>query len=77
MDQSRIMVSTVERAPTLRASVPTLAHDLNALRLETNAWDIMPDGRLLALQLGVGEEQVQSVNIILNWLASARRKLGK
>jgi serine/threonine-protein kinase len=76
-DGTRIMTGTIERRPSLRASAPALAYDLTALHLVPTAFDIMPDGRLLGIQLGVGEENRVSAGIVLNWLEAARKKLLK
>jgi len=73
----RIMVTTLERTPSLKASAPVLAYDLNALRLDSAVWDILPDGRLLGLQRGAGEDDITSYGIVLNWLEQIKAKLPK
>ena len=52
------MSVTIVMKPALSASAPIVAHDLKKLRVNPNAWDILPDGRLLAIQRGEGEDDI-------------------
>jgi hypothetical protein len=71
----KVMSVTIETKPTLSASTPVLAYDLTKLRVNLNSWDILPDGRLLAIQRGEGEDDVSQYNIVLNWLEELRRRV--
>jgi hypothetical protein len=42
-----------------------------------NSWDILPDGSLLAIQRGQGEDEVTQYNIVLNWLNELRLRMAK
>ena len=72
---SLLMSVAIDAAPTLRAAAPALVHDLKPLRLNPIEWDILPDGRLIGIQMGAGEDDVTSYSIVLNWLDSVRAKL--
>lgn len=74
--QNRIVSITIDTASGLRASAPVVMWDLRALRLDSN-WDLMPDGRLIGIQRGVGEDDVTSYNVVLNWLEGIKGRLPK
>jgi serine/threonine-protein kinase len=71
----RIMSVSIERVPSLRTSPATVAFDPRALRLDPRVWTILPGDRLLGIQRGVGEDEVTSYQIILNWLDTVRERL--
>jgi serine/threonine-protein kinase len=73
----RLMSVTIERTPALHASAPVLVHDLVALRLDVDNWDILRDGRLIGIERGVGENPTTSFSVVLNWLDLVRGKLPK
>jgi serine/threonine-protein kinase len=73
----KLMSVTVETKPSLSASAPVVAHDLNRLRVNAASWDILPDGRLLAVQKGDGEYEVKEFNIVLNWFAELRQRMAQ
>jgi hypothetical protein len=58
-----------------RLNRPVAAFDLRKLRLGQREWDIMPDGRLLAVQNGEGEDDI-AFNVVLNWFDEVRTKMG-
>jgi serine/threonine-protein kinase len=72
---NKVMAVTIEAKPGLSASAPVFVHDLKKLRV--NAWDILPDGRLLAIQRGEGEDEVKEYNIVLNWFSELRARMAK
>jgi Tol biopolymer transport system component len=74
---ARLMSVTVEGTPTLHVSAPAFVQDMTALRLNPTTWDVLPDGRILGIQLGSGEDDTTSYNVVLNWLASVKGKLPK
>ena len=63
--------------PKLTASAPVVAYDLKKLRVNPTEWDIMPDGRLLAIQKGEGEDEITVFNLVLNWSRRAARAVTK
>jgi len=71
------MTSAVESTPVLRVSTPVQAYDFKTLRLEPTVWEILPDQRLIGVQLGAGEGDLQSYSVVLNWVDSVRAKLIK
>jgi serine/threonine-protein kinase len=73
----KVMSVTIDTKPTLSASTPVLAYDLAKLRVNPNSWDILPDGRLLAIQRGQGEDEVTQFNIVLNWFNELRQRMAK
>jgi serine/threonine-protein kinase len=73
----KVMSVTIDTKPTLSASTPVLAYDLAKLRVNPNSWDILPDGSLLAIQRGQGEDEVTQYNIVLNWLNELRLRMAK
>jgi hypothetical protein len=70
--QGKLMSTEITSKPTLSASPPILAWNLAALRVPPNGlgsglFDILPDGRLLAVQ-GTEEEEIPSqFNLVLNF----------
>ena len=72
---NKVMSVTIEAKPALSASTPVFVHDIKKLRV--NAWDILPDGRLLAIQRGEGEDEVKEYNIVLNWFSELRARMAK
>jgi Tol biopolymer transport system component len=73
----RVMFMNIERTAGIRASAPVLLLDLKSAGMDVNTWDILPDGRLVAIKLGEGEGDVTSYSVILNWLDSVRGKLNR
>jgi hypothetical protein len=74
---NKLMSVSIETKGTLSASIPTVAYDLAKLRVNPFAWDILPDGRLLAIQRGEGEDEVTQYNIVLNWLSELQQRMAK
>ena len=52
-----------------------MAYDLKRLRVNPNEWDVMPDGRLLAIQKGEGERDITDFNVVLNWIDELRARV--
>lgn len=71
------MSVTIETIPELKASTPALAYDLRNLRVNLSQWDILPDGRLLAIQRGEQEDDIREFNLVLNWMTEFRERMGK
>ena len=74
---NKLMSVTIVMKPALSASAPIVAYDLKKLRVNPDAWDILPDGRLLAIQRGEGEDDVTEFNIVLNWFTELRERMAK
>jgi dipeptidyl aminopeptidase/acylaminoacyl peptidase len=71
----RLMSVTIETRPELSASAPVVVHDLKKLRVNEGDWDILPDGRLLAIQTGEEEGDIKQFNIVLNWLEELKQRV--
>jgi hypothetical protein len=74
------MSATITATPQLGASAPALAWDLPALHVVPNnqgggLWDLLPDGRLVAVQMGEDEEAVTQVKIALHFDEVVKQKL--
>jgi Tol biopolymer transport system component len=70
--QGKLMSVEITSRPALSASPPTLAWNLAALRIPPNSlgsalYDILPDGRLLAVQGSEEEETPTQFNVVLNF----------
>jgi serine/threonine-protein kinase len=72
----RVRSVTVHTSPTLSIAAPTTLYDLVKLRLRTESWDILGDGRLLAIQQGEGEDEVTSYNVVVNWTSELLARMG-
>ena len=73
----RVRSVTISTAPSLLASASTIVHDFAGLRLSPVDWDILPDGRLLAIQNGQGEDDPTSYNVIVNWRSELQARMGR
>jgi len=74
-EPNRLMSVDISVTPKLTASAPVLAYDLKKLRVNPIEWDIMPDGRLLAIQKGQGEDDITDFNVVLNWIDELRARM--
>jgi serine/threonine protein kinase/Tol biopolymer transport system component len=74
-DPNRLMSVDITVMPRLSASAPVMAYDLKKLRVNPKEWDVMPDGRLLAIQKGEGEGDITDFNIVLNWSDELRARM--
>ena len=61
VDPNKVMSATIETRPALAASAPAMAYDLKKLRVNPFEWDLLPDGRLLAIQKGEGEDDITTL----------------
>jgi hypothetical protein len=72
------MMVNMQTTPTLKAGLPTPAYDLRGLRVASDVgsqWDILPDGRLITIQKGDGEQDVSSFSVVLDWVDEVRKRL--
>ena len=74
-DPSRVMSADISDTPKLSVSAPVLAYDLKTLRVNPREWDVMPDGRLLAIQKGEGEGDITDFNVVLHWSDELRARM--
>jgi hypothetical protein len=71
------MSVTISLTPGLSASTPVAVYDLKKMLVRQSEWDILPDGRLLAIQKGPGEDDITSFNVVLNWFDEVRARMTK
>ena len=76
-DQGRVMSVAITTQPVLSASAPTLAYDLNKLRVNDRDFDLLPDGRLLVTQKGEEEDEITRFDLVLNWVTELRERLSR
>ena len=74
-EPNKVMSVDISVTPKLTASAPVVAYDLRKLRVNPNEWDVMPDGRLLAIQKGEGEDDITDFNVVLNWSDELRARM--
>ncbi len=74
-EPGKVMSVDISVTPNPAASVPIVAYDLKTLRVTATEWDILPDGRLLAIQKGEGEDDITVFNVVLNWLDELRARI--
>jgi serine/threonine-protein kinase len=78
--QRKLMSVTITEQPTLSASAPTVAWDLAALHVPPNVaggglFDLLPDGRLLVVQAGEGEENPTHLSVVLNFASELKQRM--
>jgi len=49
--------------------------DVKKLRVNPIQWDILPDGHLLAIQRGEGDDDITNRSTVLNWFAELRQRM--
>ena len=77
-DPEKVMRVAIDTKPGgLSAAPPVLAYDLKKLRINPGEWDVLPDGRLVAIQKGEGEDDITQFNVLLNWFDELRVRMGK
>jgi serine/threonine-protein kinase len=70
--QSKLMAVDIVESPTLRATRPSVAWDLEALRIANfqgagHLIDFLPDGRMLAVRMAEGEGEPKQVNVVFHF----------
>jgi serine/threonine-protein kinase len=70
--QAKLMAVDIAETPTLRSGTPSVAWDLDALRIARfrgvgYLFDFLPDGRMLAVQKAEGEGDPTQINVVLNF----------
>lgn len=76
-DQDKLMSVTITMNPVLSATPPVVVHDLKKLRVNRAEWDIMPDGRLFAVQRGEDEDDITHFDVVLDWSRELRERMAK
>jgi hypothetical protein len=78
--QAKLFSVSISKAPRLSASAPAMAWDMTALHIVPNSrgtglWDLLPDGRLLAVQGGEDEDAVTQIKVALHFDEMVKQKL--
>jgi len=76
--QNKVMAVQVAAAPQLQASPPSEVWDLDALRIPPSRgrlYDMLPDGRLLAVQRAEGEDEPTRFDVVLNFFDEVKQKM--
>jgi serine/threonine-protein kinase len=73
----KLMLATVETKPGLSASTPVVVQNFKKLGVVALEWDILPDGRLIGIQKGQGEDDITKFHVVLNWFDELKAKMGK
>ena len=76
-DPERLMSVAIQTQPALSASAPVMVQDLRKLRVDRREWDVMPDGRIFAIQKGEGEDDITQFNVVVNWSQELRDRMAK
>jgi dipeptidyl aminopeptidase/acylaminoacyl peptidase len=71
----RCLETTITRAPRLTASTPRELWSLRDLKLSQQIYSMLPDGRVLAVQQGEAEDDVRSMEVILNFPTLMKERL--
>jgi len=76
----KLMSVAVTSQPALSASAPTVAWDLAALHVPATdrgaaLYDLLPDGMLLVVQAGEGEENPTHLSLVLNFSQELKRRM--
>jgi len=72
--QNKIMSVSIATKPELTASVPSVAWDLDALRIADPLFDILPDGKLLGIQKAENEDEITRFDITLNFFEELKQR---
>ena len=72
--QNKILSVAVTRSPELKASAPKREWDLDALQI-SDLFDLLPDGQLIGIRKGEGENEITSFDITLNFFDELKRRM--
>jgi len=73
--QGKVMSVDVTTAPRFSVSTPAVAFDLGAYRVAENLYDILPDGRMVAIQKAPGEDDITRSDLTLNFFDELKEML--
>ena len=67
-EPNSLMSVAIDPPRGLSASTPVKRlRPEGAVHVDDSEWALMPDGRLLAIQKGAGEDDITQFNVITNW----------
>jgi eukaryotic-like serine/threonine-protein kinase len=73
--ERKVMSVAITTSPRLTASAPSVAWDLEALGIVENLCDLLPDGRLLAIQKAEGEGEISRFDLTVNFFDELHERL--
>ena len=65
----------VTAGPGLSVSAPTLVHDFDKLRVRTQIWNVLPDGRFFVGLKHENEDEITRYSLVLNWTEVLKQKM--
>jgi len=71
----KILSAKVTLAPRAAVSSTTVVWDLDSLRVPADLYDVLPDGRLVAVQKAAGEDEITRFDITLNFFEDLKAKM--
>ena len=74
-EAGRVWSVPISKEPTLTIGTPKIAFDPTPKDLQVGRVDLLPDGRLIAIQSGEDEHEITHVNLILNWDSELSQKV--
>src|SRR5436305_696058 len=72
---STLMSATVDTKSGVSVSAPMRVFDLKPLRINPSQWQALPDGRIVAVQMGAGDGDITSFTFVLNWFDDLRDRM--
>jgi len=72
---SKLMVAKIGMVPHATVSPPISLLDLDSLRVVGGLYDILPDGRLVAVQKALAESEIRRFDITLNFFEDLRSRM--
>ena len=73
--RQRLMKVAVTAGPELSVSAPTLVHDFDKLRVRTQIWNVLPDGRFFVGLKNENEDEITRYSLVLNWTEVLKQKM--
>jgi predicted Ser/Thr protein kinase len=73
--QNKVLAVAISSQPRLSASEPTPLWDLDQLRIAVPLYDILPDGRLIGIRKGEGEDDITRYEVVLNFTQEMVRRV--
>lgn len=65
----------VTAGPELSVSAPTLVHDFDKLRVRTQIWNVLPDGRFFVGLKNENEDEITRYSLVQNFTEVLKQKM--
>jgi serine/threonine-protein kinase len=73
--QNKVLAVALSTQPRLAASEPKPLWDLDQLRIVAPLFDVLPDGRLIGIRRGEGEDDITRYDVVLNFTQELTRRV--